>query len=240
MSLRTIVQPDTEAIVPFIEATRTLLSDFPAAPVELANLGLFLFGSYTSTLDIQNALYALVPMEIGAVAGVALLIVGFSFGSLLLVVRLAFTVFASLCITFGLSAIVYVPGAFQDALKPLFPSLAVSSGIYFVIPPMVMCVMCELYVVCACWRGAHKYFLFFIIRLIIPALSPYCPSPFMDDRSILVGLGLDYDIFLMSRCVHVLAARRQNVLYVFYLQLSLLVPPICNRLSTAFRCAQCC
>ena len=72
-------------------------------------------------------------MQVGAVAGLALLIVGASFGSVLLVVRLALTVFASLVVTFGLAALVYVPGPVQDVLRTVMPSLAYSTGLYFVI-----------------------------------------------------------------------------------------------------------
>ena len=64
VSLRTLVQPDTQAVVPFIVSVRGLLGSLPPAPPPLDAVRLHLFGGYTDSLDVQDALYALVPAEV--------------------------------------------------------------------------------------------------------------------------------------------------------------------------------
>jgi hypothetical protein len=106
---------------------------------------------------VITALYKFVPIMIGTTVSIVVLLVGISFGSILVVARLIFTIFVSLCWTYGMMVIVYQPGPGQDAFAVLTPSLRSSTGIYDIIPIMSF--------------------------------------------SILVGLALDYDIFLMTRVV---------------------------------------
>lgn len=152
------VPPRSQVTVPFIKSLRTKLKDFTnAAPVTGFNVKMFLFGGYTTTLDVQDSLFSLVPIMIAVTIVIVLVMIGISFGSVLLALRLAFTVFISLCWTYGLMVLVYQPGPSQRDFAVLTPSILSSSGIYWLIPIMSF--------------------------------------------SILVGLALDYDIFLMSRVV---------------------------------------
>ncbi len=109
------------------------------------------------TTDCKVALYALVPAVAAATAAVVFLVVGVSFGSVAVALRLAFTVAVSLAWTYGGVVFVYQPGPGQRALAGLSPALRDSPGLFWVVPVMAF--------------------------------------------SILVGLALDYDIFLMSRAV---------------------------------------
>jgi len=158
VTVETLVDPDSDVIVPFINSVRKILIDLTArSPVPTFPVKAHLFGGYTTTIDVQNALYAVVPIVIGVTVAIVLVIITFSFGSIFLALRLVFTVFTSLCWTYGLMVGVYQPGPIQEGFKVLTPSLKYSSGIYWLIPVMAF--------------------------------------------SILVGLALDYDIFLMSRVV---------------------------------------
>lgn len=78
---------------------------------------MYLFGGYTTTLDIQNALYAMVPLEIGLICAIVLIIIGINFGSVALALRLAITVFTSLAWTFGLMEMVYQVGNCQPSKR---------------------------------------------------------------------------------------------------------------------------
>ena len=170
----TKVDPNSEAIVSFITSVRDILSASSNMVIEyfkfdsvigrdssnslgsnVANL--YLFGGYTTTLDVQVSLYKLVPIMVASTVAVVIIIIGYSYHSLGLVVQLIFTMFISLAITYGLMVEVYQPGPGQRAFQVLTPSLSTSTGIYWIIPIMSF--------------------------------------------SILVGLALDYDIFLISRVV---------------------------------------
>jgi uncharacterized membrane protein YdfJ with MMPL/SSD domain len=158
VTIEVLVAPNSEVIVPFIVSTRNIISGYSSkSPVSSLPVQMYLFGGYTTTYDVQNQLYTLVPLMIGCTLIIVLVIVGVSFGSLLLIIRLAITMFMSLCWTYGLMVLVYQPGPGQRAFQRLTPSLKESTGIYWIIPIMSF--------------------------------------------SILVGLALDYDIFLMSRAV---------------------------------------
>ncbi len=138
LTIETIVSPNSQVAVGFIRKVRDKLLLFTEE--SLATYGLqvdmYLFGAYTTTLDVQDALYAMVPMMIGATVGLVMLILAVSFGSIGLVVRLAYTVFVSLCWTYGLMVLVYQPGPGQDAFSHITPSILFSSGIYWIIPVM--------------------------------------------------------------------------------------------------------
>ena len=158
LTIETTVNPNSQVVVGFVEGMRSLLAAYESGPPSPPlPLQLYLFGAYTTTLDVQNALFKLVPVQIGVVVAIVLIIVGAAFGSIGLTIRLVATVGISLCWTFGLVVLVYQPGTAQDAFAVLTPSLRESSGVYWVIPVMSF--------------------------------------------SILVGLALDYDIFLVSRLV---------------------------------------
>lgn len=158
MTIETTVNPNSQAITYFIRHVRVMLKDFASThTIQGKNIGCYLFGAYTTTLDVQEALYALVPTMIASTCAVVLFIVAMSFGSVFVAFRLTFTVFVSLAWTYGLMVLVYQPGSGQDAFAVLTPSILDSTGIYWIIPIMSF--------------------------------------------SILVGLALDYDIFLMSRMV---------------------------------------
>ena len=153
ISIETTKSPNGQVIVPFIHSMRDLLNAYsaPALPA----LKLYLFGGYTTTMDVQDMLYALVPYDVIAVVVLVLVTVAFSFQSVGLGARLIATIAMSLCWSFGLSVLVYQPGPAQTAFAQLTPTILASSGIYWIIPVMSF--------------------------------------------SILVGLAMDYDIFLVSR-----------------------------------------
>jgi len=158
VTIETTVPPNSQVDVGFINEVRAMLIQQSAQSSQSGlPVRMYLIGAYTTTLDVQNALYGLIPAMIGATCAVALLIVGFSFGSIGLAFRLGLTSFMSLSWTYGLMVMVYQPGDAQNAFAVLTPSLNHSSGLYWIIPIMSF--------------------------------------------SILVGLALDYDIFLMSRVV---------------------------------------
>jgi len=121
------------------------------------NPKLYLFGAFSTTYDVQQALYKLVPLDVGLVVAIVVVIIGLSFGSLFLIFRLIITLCLSLIFVFGLMVLVYQRGPAQDAFKVLTPTLANSVGVYWIIPIMSF--------------------------------------------SILVGLALDYDVFLLGRIV---------------------------------------
>jgi uncharacterized membrane protein YdfJ with MMPL/SSD domain len=162
ITVATAVAPTSAAIVPFINDVRssltsiTQLSHQAVAPWTLP-VNLYLTGGFTSALDTQNTLDSLFIYEVLATIAVVMILIGLSFGSVLLMFRLLFTIGVSLCWTAGLCVLVYQPGPAQRAFGVLTPSVLDSSGIFFVIPPMAF--------------------------------------------SILVGLALDYDIFLISRVI---------------------------------------
>jgi uncharacterized membrane protein YdfJ with MMPL/SSD domain len=156
--LVTTTSPRSLAIVAFIRSVRTLSDAMAAAPPPPSNelrVSTYLVGGITADIDVQDALYALVPLEIGVVIALVLFVIGASFRSVSLSVRLVATIFISLIWTFGLMVLVYQPGPAQDSFKVLTPSLSNSKGLYWIIPVLSF--------------------------------------------SVLVGLALDYDIFLMSR-----------------------------------------
>jgi uncharacterized membrane protein YdfJ with MMPL/SSD domain len=159
ISVETIVDPNADAIVPFILSVRDVMKQQEDAPVaRTVDMHTYLFGGYTTSYDLQMALYALVPLLIIATVLVVLLLVAVNFGSIFIPIRLAATVFISLSWTYGLTVMVYQPGPGQEAFKKLTPdALADSTGLYWIIPIMAF--------------------------------------------SVLVGLALDYDIFLMTRVV---------------------------------------
>ena len=157
VKLVTLTSPRSLAIVAFIRSVRNLGAKLAAAAVPSGALAVrtYLVGGITTDVDVQDALYALVPLEIGVVVGLVLLVVAASFRALVIAVRLVVTIFVSLVWTFGLMVLVYQPGAAQDVFISLTPSLANSKGLYWIIPVLSF--------------------------------------------SVLVGLALDYDVFLMSR-----------------------------------------
>ena len=65
VAIETTKSPNGQVIVPFIHGVRDLLNAFSAPG--LPGLKLYLFGGYTTTMDVQDLLYALVPYDIIAV-----------------------------------------------------------------------------------------------------------------------------------------------------------------------------
>ena len=155
--LVTTTSPRSLAIVAFIRSVRILSDSMAAAALPLNSLRVstYLVGGIAADVDVQDSLYALVPLEIGVIIVLVLFVIGASFRSIVLAVRLVGTIFISLVWTFGLMVLVYQPGPAQDSFKVLTPSLSNSKGLYWIIPVLSF--------------------------------------------SVLVGLALDYDIFLMSR-----------------------------------------
>ncbi len=158
IKIETIINPNSQSAAGFVVDMRHIIDKYESETAygsTMNQVKLYLFGAYTSTLDVQNALYATVPTLIGCTIAIVLSLIFFSFGSIMIAVRLAITVFISLSWTYGLMVYVYQPGPSQDDFAVLNPALHSSTGIYWIIPIMSF--------------------------------------------SILVGLALDYDIFLMSR-----------------------------------------
>jgi uncharacterized membrane protein YdfJ with MMPL/SSD domain len=158
VEINTVINPNSQEVVPFIESVREFLIEFSKDnQFQSETVDLYLFGAYTTTLDVQTSLYKFLPVMIITTIVIVMTLIAVSFGSVLLAIRLLFTVSISLLWTYGLMVIVYQPGSGQDFFSFLTPSILSSSGIYWIIPIMSF--------------------------------------------SILVGLALDYDIFLMSRVV---------------------------------------
>jgi len=131
------IPPNSQISVPYIRSTRDeLLALYKSPPVPALPVKMYLFGGYTTTLDVQDSLYVLVPVMVGITIAIVLFMVGISFGSVLIALRLAFTVFVSLCWTYGLMVLVYQPGKSQNDFAVLTPSIMASSGIYWIIPIM--------------------------------------------------------------------------------------------------------
>jgi len=102
VTIEVIIDPHSQAIVPFINNMRSLLSDFVSNhKLNDNNIEVYLFGGYTSTYDVENLLYSLLPIMYACTLLLVLLIVGFSFGSFVLTLRLIFTMAISLIFTFG-------------------------------------------------------------------------------------------------------------------------------------------
>lgn len=158
IEVNTVINPNSQEVVPFIESVRDFLIDFSKDnQFQSETVDLYLFGAYTTTLDVQTSLYKFMPVMIITTIFIVMALIAVSFGSVLLALRLLFTVSISLLWTYGLMVMVYQPGSGQDFFSFITPSILDSSGIYWIIPIMSF--------------------------------------------SILVGLALDYDIFLMSRVV---------------------------------------
>lgn len=156
IEVNTIVDPDSQAISQFIVNTRDLLKSYSSAyPLSTGTTSMYLFGGFTTTYDLQQIIYGLVPVMVAVTFIAVMLLIGVGFGSVFLTLRLLLTVGMSLSWAYGLMVVVYQPGAGQNAFSVLTPSLSRSTGIYWIIPIMSF--------------------------------------------SILVGLALDYDIFLMTR-----------------------------------------
>ena len=101
ISIETVIDPDSQAIVGFINDVRSLLITSAAQ----TGYEMYLIGGYTTTLDVQNALYAMLPLMIGLILGVVLLLIFSNFRSIFLTLRLAITVIVSLAWTYGLMVI---------------------------------------------------------------------------------------------------------------------------------------
>ena len=143
VALVTLTDPDSQAIIPFVAAVRAILRQVPP-PASLPRLAAFLVGGFTSTIDVQDALYAVVPIEVGVVVAIVLLIIGVSFGSVAVALRLVVTVFLSLCWTFGTMVLVYQPGPAQTAFAAISSQLSASIGVYWIIPVMAFSILCGL------------------------------------------------------------------------------------------------
>jgi uncharacterized membrane protein YdfJ with MMPL/SSD domain len=146
INIQTLINPNSQAIIPFVRKTRDILTQIagayaagtpptPGAP-PLPTLQLYLVGGYTTTLDVQDSLYKLVPQQVGIVLFLVILIVGVSFGSIVLSLRLLVTLFVALSWTYGLMVLVYQPGPAQTAFAQLTPSILSSVGLYWIIPLM--------------------------------------------------------------------------------------------------------
>jgi hypothetical protein len=134
IEIETIKSPNSQVIVPWIVDMRKLLNGF-SAPA-LPSLKLYLFGGYTTTMDVQDGLFKLVPIDVALVVVLVLVTVAMSFRSVGLAARLIFSLALCLCWTFGLSVLVYQPGPAQDAFAKITPTILASSGIYWIIPIM--------------------------------------------------------------------------------------------------------
>jgi hypothetical protein len=104
ISIETVVQPTSEKVLPFILHVRSILKSFSSNPVVPSlPVDLHLFGGYTSTYDVQMTLFKLVPIMITTTVVVVVVLIGVTFGSVGMPIRLAVTVFIGLCWTYGLT-----------------------------------------------------------------------------------------------------------------------------------------
>jgi hypothetical protein len=102
IQIATIVPPDSDAMAAFVVSMRSLLAASAAATRSTAlSVDLYLFGAYTSQLDVQNTLYGYAPTDVCVTLALVLVLIGGSFGSVVLALRLLVTVLISLCVTYG-------------------------------------------------------------------------------------------------------------------------------------------
>lgn len=102
--LETTVDPDSEAIVPFILALRDLIGTFFSSnSIHGISSHGYLFGGYTTTYDLQVIVYSLVPILVAVTIIAVMILIAVSFGSVMLTFRLVVTVGMSLIWTYGLA-----------------------------------------------------------------------------------------------------------------------------------------
>ena len=110
IQIETIIDPDSEDIVPFIVNTRKLLDDFSSShyyynhttvPMTIVPVNTYLFGGYTTTYDLQVLVYTLVPYLVVSTLVAVLILIFISFGSIALTLRLLITVCLSLTWAYG-------------------------------------------------------------------------------------------------------------------------------------------
>ncbi len=114
--IETIINPNSQKAEGFVVDMRKILDKYESKTAygsTYNQVKLYLFGAYTTTLDVQDALYATVPTLIGCTIAIVMALIFFSFGSIMIAVRLAITVFISLSWTYGLMVYVYQPGPSQ-------------------------------------------------------------------------------------------------------------------------------
>lgn len=103
IQVNTIVDPDSQAISQFIVNTRSLLKSYSAAnPLPTGTTTMYLFGGFTTTYDLQQIVYALVPVMVAVTFIAVMLLIGLGFGSVFLTLRLLLTVGMSLSWAYGL------------------------------------------------------------------------------------------------------------------------------------------
>jgi uncharacterized membrane protein YdfJ with MMPL/SSD domain len=125
--------PNSDVMKTFVVNTRALLTDASASCPPSLPISLYLYGAYSPQLDLQNKLYSYTALDICLSLGLVLTFIGFSFGSVVLALRLLVTVVVSLIVTYGFMVLIFQPGSFQNALIPIAPSLKYSTGIYWLV-----------------------------------------------------------------------------------------------------------
>lgn len=156
VNMQTLINPQSDKMVDFIRSVRSYIKSFQS-PVSGFSVQLYLYGGYSSTMDVQDALYKLVPVEIAVVLLIVVIILAISFASVTLVLRLLFTILYTLGLTYGLMVLVYQPGPSQDSFMKLNPILSASTGIYWIIPIMSFSILVGF---------ALDYDIFLIVRFI--------------------------------------------------------------------------
>jgi predicted RND superfamily exporter protein len=103
IQIKTIVDPDSQAITNFIVEMRNLINSFTSTTTLNGNrIEGYLFGGYTTTYDLQVIVYNLVPTMIGVTISAVVILIAWNFGSLALTLRLMLSVGMSLCWTYGM------------------------------------------------------------------------------------------------------------------------------------------
>jgi hypothetical protein len=120
VQISVIVSPTPGIDADFVTGVRDELARLTAEPVVpgLA-VQMVLRGGYCLIHDTQQALYALVPLEVGVVVAIVVIVVGGSFGSVAVALRLILTIAVSLCWTYGWTVLVYQPGKAKVRLSCL-------------------------------------------------------------------------------------------------------------------------
>ncbi len=135
--IETLVAPNSEQIVDFLLAMRSLAASLAAEPVVRAfRTNGYVLGGYSTSYDVQQLLYSLAGLEVGIIIAIVVVIVGSSFRSLLIAVRLIVSLGLSLLWTYGILVLVYQHGAAQDAFARLTPLILQADGVYWIIPFM--------------------------------------------------------------------------------------------------------
>ena len=200
IQVNTIIDPDSQAISQFIVNTRNLLKSYSAAnPLPTGTTSMYLFGGFTTTYDLQQIVYGLVPVMVAVTFIAVMLLIGLGFGSVFLTLRLLLTVGMSLSWAYGLM-VSRIGHAITNRYAILFFHRLMNENILITVLLSLNIFLFNKYQVVVYQPGSGQAAFSVLSPSLTRSTGIYWIIPIMS-FSILVGLALDYDIFLMTRMV---------------------------------------